>query len=258
MDSATLDQTSQQFLGQWQRLVSTTNWEKGRIIYEWRTALIEADASSAEYSDDAWSRQVGNVTPQHTGRLRRVYERFEALREGFQDLYWSHFQAALDWDDAEMWLEGAVQNQWSIAAMRQARQETLGQLEDSGLVEAEDAANLDEDAEPIFDDAAANALEPSVDVVRSAERSQMAVESEVYDDAIADEFESSDSEFIAAEPVRPFAQLGSLPVDLSESFESFKLCILKHKMAGWAEIARDEVLAVLDALKEFAMAPASD
>ncbi len=26
------EQTSQEFLGRWQRLVSTTNWEKGRII----------------------------------------------------------------------------------------------------------------------------------------------------------------------------------------------------------------------------------
>ena len=27
------------FVGQWNRLVSTTNWEKGRIICQWRDAL---------------------------------------------------------------------------------------------------------------------------------------------------------------------------------------------------------------------------
>ena len=89
-------------------------------------ALAQAHAAASEYTDDAWSRQVGNVTPQHTGRLRRVYQRFAGVREAYPGLYWSHFQAALDWDDAEMWLEGAVQNGWSIAQMQNERARTLG------------------------------------------------------------------------------------------------------------------------------------
>ena len=36
---------------------------------------------------------------------------------------------AVDWDDAEMWLEGAVQSQWSVSAMRRQRVETLGLVE---------------------------------------------------------------------------------------------------------------------------------
>ena len=115
-----------EYLGRWNRLVSTTNWEKGRIVAEWREALIEAGAPAAAYSDEAWSRRVGSVTPQHTGRLRRVYQRFASMREAYPGLYWSHFQAALDWDDAEMWLEGAVQNRWSISQMQGERSRTLG------------------------------------------------------------------------------------------------------------------------------------
>ena len=69
---------------------------------------------------------MGNVTPQHVGRLRRASERFGATRDGYPGLYWSHFQAALDWDDAEMWLEGAVQSDWSISAMRHRRWEAQG------------------------------------------------------------------------------------------------------------------------------------
>src|SRR5437868_5841591 len=98
------DDASTVFLGQWNRLVSATNWEKGRIIFEWRQALVASAAPAAEFSDDAWSRRVGNVSGQHVGRLRRVYERFGQTRETFGALYWSHFQAALDWTDAEMWL----------------------------------------------------------------------------------------------------------------------------------------------------------
>ena len=117
-ESPVIETACSEYLGRWNRLVSTTNWEKGRIVAEWREALIEAAAPAAAYSDEAWSRRVGSVTPQHTGRLRRVYQRFASTREAYPGLYWSHFQAAVDWDDAEMWLEGAVQNRWSIAQMQ--------------------------------------------------------------------------------------------------------------------------------------------
>ena len=121
-----IERASSEYLGRWNRLISTTNWEKGRIVAEWREALINAGAAAAAYSDEAWSRCVGNVTPQHTGRLRRVYQRFASMRDTYAGLYWSHFQAALDWDDAEMWLEGAVQNRWSIAHMQDERSRTFG------------------------------------------------------------------------------------------------------------------------------------
>ena len=94
---------------------------EGRIIHEWRTSLVDSQASPTQYSDEAWSRRVGNVSGQHVGRLRRVFERFGGVQPSYANLYWSHFQAALDWNDAEMWLEGAVQNNWSVAQMRSSR-----------------------------------------------------------------------------------------------------------------------------------------
>ena len=139
-----IETASSEYLGRWNRLVSTTNWEKGRIVAEWREALIEAGARRPPTTDEAWSRRVGSVTPQHTGRLRRVYQRFASMRETYAGLYWSHFQAALDWDDAEMWLEGAVQNRWSIAQMQGERSRTLGALVEEN-VEAT-AVEVDEDA----------------------------------------------------------------------------------------------------------------
>ena len=123
VDPQLLDQTSLPFVGRWNQLVSNTNWEKGRIIHQWREALRESGAPATEYSDDAWSRRVGGVTGQHVGRLRRVYQRFGLSYPDYAGLFWSHFQAAIEWDDAEMWLEGAVQNGWSVSQMRHA---TLG------------------------------------------------------------------------------------------------------------------------------------
>src|SRR5690242_18588727 len=99
------DETSQEFLGRWTRLVSTTNWEKGRIIHQWREALVVAEAPVELYSDEAWAARVNNVSGQHVGRLRRAFERFGSVYENYSGLFWSHFQAALEWDDAEMWLE---------------------------------------------------------------------------------------------------------------------------------------------------------
>ena len=64
---------------------------------------------------------------------------------------------------------------------------------------------------------------------------------------------------ILATPVGPLCAPSrispSLPPDLAEAFENFKLTILRHKVAGWTEVSRDDVLAVLDALRHFACAP---
>jgi hypothetical protein len=263
MDSATIGTTSEQFLGQWKQLISTTNWEKGRIIHEWRSALIAADMNSADYSDEAWSRQVGSVTPQHVGRLRRVYERFGEVHASYGGLFWSHFQAALDWNDAEMWLEGAVQSRWPVAEMRRTRWEALGapaalKPREQDIVSAE----LDEDSEQ--QGAEVDSLAGSIDVVRSAHKAGGAEAAEDSDASWSDAVDGSDQDYETdsatacdeAEPIRPFANLATLPADVSEAFESFKLSILKHKLAGWAEIAREDLLAALDSLKELALAPA--
>src|SRR5262245_28914940 len=146
--SESLVAASQPWVGRWSRLVSTTNWEKGRIITEWRDALVSQGLPASEYSDEAWGRLVGGVTGQHVGRLRRVYQRFGTAQEKYPGLYWSHFQAALDWNDAEMWLEGALQSGWSVAQMREKRWETLGKVEaDRPRPEDVVASETDEDAE---------------------------------------------------------------------------------------------------------------
>lgn len=125
-DVSMAEEASREYVGQWNRLVSRTNWDKGKVISEWRESMIASGVPNQLFSDEAWSRRVGNVTSQHVGRLRRVYERFGTTFHEYEGLYWSHFQAALDWDDAELWLEGATQNRWSVSAMRKARWVAIG------------------------------------------------------------------------------------------------------------------------------------
>ena len=245
-----IDSVSQPFVGQWYTLISTTNWEKGRIICEWRQQRADEGLDASHYSDEAWAQMVGNVTSQHVGRLRRVADRFGQQYADFEGLYWSHFHAALDWDDAEMWLEGALQNGWSVSAMREARRAAHdGPKEaypaESEIIEQTIAAgdcHTDDDGE--FDLTATAELGE----VRDPDTGQP-----------ADNPPGALSADRATEPpqpaTRPLADLPELPEDVSEAFEQFKLAILHHKLGGWQDISRDELLAALDALKALAVAP---
>ena len=129
--------SSDDYVGKWRKLISTTNWQKGQIISEWRQRLMDGGAQAADYSDEAWSRLVGDVSPQHVGRLRRVFDQFGDVWDSYTTLFWTHFLAALDWDDAEMWLEGAKQNGWSVSKMRNKRWETLGGIPADQPLDAE-------------------------------------------------------------------------------------------------------------------------
>ncbi len=248
---------SKSFIGKWNRLISTTNWEKGNIVVRWRESLIEEGASPMQYSDEAWSRMVGDVTAQHVGRLRRTYERFSATYEKFEGLYWSHFYAALDWDDAEMWLEGAVQNRWSVSIMRRQRWETLGRIpEHEPRVADVVVSEIDEGFQPLqFDQQInkADALEvsgPRYDEPDFGDEPNSTDEedSRTFIDVVSEDKAVTEADAQPAE--RIFEDLADLPEDLADAVEAMKLSILRHKMSEWDEISQQDVLNLLDALKK--------
>jgi hypothetical protein len=250
------------FVGQWNRLVSTTNWEKGRIICQWREALERAGAAVTEYSDEAWAQLVGGVTSQHVGRLRRVYQQFGAVFDQYEGLYWSHFQAALDWNDAEMWLEGAILQNWSVSQMRGKRWETLG---NAGGPPLEAAIETDEDAPtPLYGEAAsaAGSAAPVSAPPEPPERNSAA-----DDDEPKSESDECDTPFdpesaLAPSPAKTRHPLSvdvdDLPDDLADAFEQFKLAIISQRRTGWRETTPDAVIECLDALRELALAPTDD
>lgn len=245
---------SQPFIGQWNRLVSRTNWDKGKIICEWRQSLIEASAPATSYSDEVWARLVGGVTSQHVGRLRRVFVKFGDAFESYAGLYWTHFQAALDWQDAEMWLQGAVDSRWSVSQMRRQRWETLGGVaaeepQDDEIV----AAELDEDFEPAneqspeageFDEEAAGPRYEEPDFGDDGADEAAAESSEAID---SDTIDASGTVLAEAKPA--FDKVGKLPEDLAEALESFQIAIIAHRTLGWTEVTQSQVIAALDGLK---------
>ena len=246
---------SEPFVGQWNQLISTTNWEKGEIIHQWRTALKDNRVPASQYSDEVWSQMVGGVTPQHVGRLRRASERFGHVYSEYEGVYWSHFYAALDWDDAEMWLEGAVQNKWSVSKMRQQRWETLGKIgsppdaseivatekaeETQSLALAENTRNNDRDyiEGPVHEGPDwGDDDEPAKSKPKSAE------------------LDSDDELEAPTKPhaIRPFESFEDLPEDVMEVANAFKVAIIRHKADDWSEISQADMIGLLDALKQLA------
>ena len=262
--SPLIDQLSEPIVGKWNVLVSQTNWEKGTLILGWRNELIAAGLPHTAYSDDAWARRVGNVTPQHVGKLRRVAERFGEKNRDFAGLYWSHFNTALDWDDAELWLEGAVQNDWSVAQMRVKRWEALGGS-DEQKPQDEDIiiVDIDEDAysRQALPDCiegrnveigAADALEDvgvSANPVAEPSRKK---EQPKKDRTKHNELGGNVSS--TGELLMSLKSIADYPADLSEPLELLKVAILNHRLAGWKSISVTQVCQSLDTLKKLTIA----
>ena len=247
---------SETFIGQWNQLISTTNWDKGVIICQWRESLKEQEASAGEYSDEAWAQMVGGVSSQHVGRLRRTSERFGHVFKEYEGLYWSHFYAALDWDDAEMWLEGAVQSNWSISQMRHQRWETMGKVaedkpQDSDIVTLEMA----EETQSLALAEKTEAKRGDSDYIEGPvhEGPDFGDEGEPNGKSSSSkDDDESDTEDKPAKPhqIRPFESFKDLPEDVMEAANEFKVVIIKHKLAEWEEIDQKELLGLLDALKQ--------
>lgn len=255
---------SEPYVAQWSVLISKTNWEKGSIICAWRDELVAQSAPASAYSDEAWSRRVGGVTSQHVGRLRRVYQRFGNSYATYANLYWTHFLAALDWDDAEMWLEGASQSKWSISEMRSTRWQASGG-EPGTEPDAHEivGSSIDEDFTP-----SAEPLNRQRDEEDEESRNSKDIaEGPRYDGpdfgdepdgggAVATADDGLDDE-VADGPVEPtispFASLPTLPVDVADALEQFKLAIIRHRASDWAEFSRDDCVRTIEALRQFTL-----
>lgn len=246
-------ESSKPFIGTWNSLISQTNWEKGKIIFEWRSRLQDSGVATQLYSDPAWSRLVGEVTPQHVGRLRRTWERFGDVFTDYEGLYWSHFLAALDWEDAEMWLEGAVQNDWSVSGMRYQRWETLGKLKDD---------------EPRPEDIVSSSGEEGVGAIASTEDSGETVYSgdapsiqgplregpdfgdEPDRQDAPDSAETGTDESVSVgDRVQIDSILEGLPAELSGPFRQFRAAVVAARDDDWQTVKRIDVIALINDLK---------
>lgn len=246
------------FVGQWNQLISTTNWEKGRIISQWRQKLIDSGVDAGQYSDEAWTRRVGGVTAPHVGRLRRVYDRFASTYETYEGLYWSHFLAALDWEDAPLWLEGASKEKWSVAGMRGQRWQAHGAVESNRPTNSQIVdVDLDEDVDPTLPQSGGDRTKQYGDEPGTAsgpvyEAPDFGDEEELM--SMSGTTDGSGGSSAVADPdqppsasVQPFAGLPELPDDLTDAVESFKLALLRHKSSKWEKVSAETIEKYLQA-----------
>ncbi|MGV3486879.1 MAG: hypothetical protein ACO1RT_20860 [Planctomycetaceae bacterium] len=257
-----------EFVGRWHELVSRTNWEKGRIISQWRQSLIAAGAASTQYSDETWAQQVGGVTAPHVGRLRRVFDHYGDTCESYPNLSWTHFLVAMDWDDAPLWLQGASDGRWSVSGMRRQRWETLGGSPEDRPREGDViSGELDEDfVQPGGAEAAAMA--PTTQPAQGGGSTKKYAEepSGISSGPVAEGPDFGDDSLERLPPmaspaqaemteegggegalVQPFAGLPALPDDLADAVELLKLAIVRHKASGWNTVDIDTVRSYLSA-----------
>ncbi|MCR5358291.1 MAG: hypothetical protein K6E55_00215 [Thermoguttaceae bacterium] len=270
-----INEIAVEFIGFWNRLISQTNWEKGKVIYSWRTRLVEAGLPRSVYSDEAIAQRIGGISSQHVGRLRRVYEKFGAddapwRGEEYKSLYWSHFQAALDWDDAPRWLKKASLEALSVAQMRIARWEEYGAPADRKPKESDIVASEpDEDVNP-RNDSQAEFLD-TVPVALSEEKDEAkksaapeetpSPDDEKPENSALLEAKGSDEPWISpvaptGEILRAMGDFPALPDDLARPIAELKEAILNHKVSGWADVSQNDLVVWLGALRGLALSRA--
>jgi len=123
--------TEQELVERAQAAVSQCNWEVGLCAVNWtrRYAKGRTDADFAAL--------VG-LTADQIQQRRRVAEVFYETHTDYPALKWSHFYAALNWDDAAECLKWAQENQATVAEMKAWRRAMHG--EDLSAEPAADAS----------------------------------------------------------------------------------------------------------------------
>lgn len=266
------DEIASEYVGFWNRLISQTNWEKGKVILTWRNRLIEGGLPRKAYSDDNIARRIGNVSGQHVGRLRRVFERFGS-EERLANLFWSHYQAALDWEDAGDWLKKANDENLSVASMRISRWEKYGappekKPKDNEIVASEPDEDVnphnDSDADFIdvgdnFDAEDKKSKKNSKHDKSDSENESLNGESGLNGDSNGtgspmdlNNFRGDEETWQGATTsgvLNSLNKLPSLPDDMADAFEMLKISILNHKLTSWDLVSADTVLSYISAMR---------
>lgn len=111
------------------QVLSSSSWQLGEIAAQWTAAY------SRGRTDEDFGTAVGSMTGDQVFQRRRVWERW-----GISDIYrkfgsvlsWSHFYAAMNWDDADACLELAYENQATVAEMKAWRTAQSAQADPFG------------------------------------------------------------------------------------------------------------------------------
>lgn len=91
--------------------VSDCAWKVGEFASRWTAAWARGR------TDNDFGAAIG-MTGDQVYQRRRVWDRFGGKTDIYRNLSWSHFYAALAWEDAESWLQWASDKQATVAEMK--------------------------------------------------------------------------------------------------------------------------------------------
>jgi len=103
--------------------LSTCNWTIGQCAADW-TARWARGRGDADFG-----AQIG-LSGDQVYQRRRVWEQWSGKTDTYRNLSWSHFYAALNWDDATECLQWASEKQATVGEMkawRSAQRDPFGE-----------------------------------------------------------------------------------------------------------------------------------
>lgn len=102
--------------------ISRNNWTIGECASQWTARYAKGR------TDDDFGAAVG-MTGDQVYQRRRVHDRFRGVSDTYRNLSWSHFYAALTWDDAEACLDWACENYATVSEMKAWRTAQTGETD---------------------------------------------------------------------------------------------------------------------------------
>ena len=114
------DESEEQLVSRAQEAVSQCRWVVGECAARWTERYARGR------TDGDFAALIG-LTGDQVYQRRRVWETFAEARGDFSRLKWSHFYAALNWDDARDCLKWADETHSTVAEMRAWRRAQRGE-----------------------------------------------------------------------------------------------------------------------------------
>ena len=120
MSQESVSESEEQLIEKAQTAVSQSNWVVGECAAKWTTKYARGR------TDADFGALVG-LSGDQVYQRRRVWETFADVDGDYNELKWSHFYVALNWDDAPECLQWAQENEASVAEMKAWRRAMHGE-----------------------------------------------------------------------------------------------------------------------------------
>src|ERR1700733_3775328 len=113
-------ESEEELVSRAQVAVSQSNWVVGECASKW-TQKYARGRTDADFA------VLLGLTADQVFQRRRVWETFAEVYASYPSLKWSHFYAALTWEDAPECLQWADENQATVAEMKAWRRAMRGE-----------------------------------------------------------------------------------------------------------------------------------